>query len=214
MGRKCRISSQSPTSSIVLHISILPSTTFVTTIGQPQSMEPPRCIASKIFEPLKIGNGKIELKHRVVLAPLTRNRCVPLSEDTPSSINRIWYPDELVSLYYAQRATKGGLLISEGIAPNSEVRRSFYIVSRLLNIIGKWYAWGAWTISFLPSLWLAKSNASCSCKRRMHICTIVARRPSDHRTFFKHALRCAFRDTARRSNKTNPAWIFGASTVS
>ncbi|KAF2792623.1 putative 12-oxophytodienoate reductase [Melanomma pulvis-pyrius CBS 109.77] len=83
-------------------------------------MEPPRGISSKIFEPLKIGNGKIELKHRVVLAPLTRNRCVSLSEDTPSSINRIWYPDELVSLYYAQRATKGGLLISEGIAPNLE----------------------------------------------------------------------------------------------
>ncbi|KAF2706223.1 FMN-linked oxidoreductase [Pleomassaria siparia CBS 279.74] len=83
-------------------------------------MEQANIGSSKIFHPLKIGNGKIELKHRIIHAPLTRNRAVPLVDDTPETVNRIWYPDELVATYYAQRATKGGLLISEGVAPNLE----------------------------------------------------------------------------------------------
>lgn len=90
-------------------------------------MDPSEKKSSTLFVPLKIGNGKIELQHRVVLAPMTRNRGVPLSEDTLETINRIWYPDSLVATYYAQRATKGGLLISEGIAPNLEVCRELNI---------------------------------------------------------------------------------------
>lgn len=76
----------------------------------------------KLFSPLKIADGKIELKHRVVLAPLTRNRCLPLQEDDPETgtYNRVWVPDELVAEYYSQRTTDGGLLISEGIAPSLE----------------------------------------------------------------------------------------------
>ncbi|KAF2089297.1 FMN-linked oxidoreductase [Saccharata proteae CBS 121410] len=81
----------------------------------------PKGTESKLFEPLKIANGKIQLKHRVVLAPLTRNRGVPLSkESTPENPNRIWYPDELNAEYYSQRATDGGLLISEAIPPSLE----------------------------------------------------------------------------------------------
>ncbi|KAF2642883.1 FMN-linked oxidoreductase [Massarina eburnea CBS 473.64] len=76
---------------------------------------------SKLFQPLKIANGKIELKHRVVLAPMTRNRGVPLFDDGGlGCYNRVWHPDELMVEYYEQRATEGGLLISEGIPPNLE----------------------------------------------------------------------------------------------
>ncbi|KAI8888870.1 FMN-linked oxidoreductase [Backusella circina FSU 941] len=53
-----------------------------------------------IFTPLKIGN--YELKHRVVMAPLTRFR---------SDSKRI--PTDLMKEYYTQRATSGGLLITE-----------------------------------------------------------------------------------------------------
>jgi 2,4-dienoyl-CoA reductase-like NADH-dependent reductase (Old Yellow Enzyme family) len=81
--------------------------------------------SSKLFTPLRIANGKIELKHRVVLAPLTRNRCVPLKESTPESPNRYWFPDELVVEYYRQRTTDGGLLISEGIAPSLQASQDF-----------------------------------------------------------------------------------------
>ncbi|KAL1625047.1 hypothetical protein SLS56_007555 [Neofusicoccum ribis] len=81
----------------------------------------PKGADSKLFTPLEIANGKITLKHRVVLAPLTRNRGVPLSaESTPENPNRIWYPDELVAEHYRQRTTEGGLLISEGLPPSLE----------------------------------------------------------------------------------------------
>lgn len=75
---------------------------------------------SALFTPLKIANGKLTLKHRVILAPLTRNRGVPLAETTSGHINRIWLADALNAEYYGQRATEGGLLISEGIAPSLE----------------------------------------------------------------------------------------------
>jgi N-ethylmaleimide reductase len=56
---------------------------------------------SKLFTPIRIG--AIELSHRVVMAPLTRMRA-----DLPGSI-----PNDLMSGYYAQRATRGGLIVAE-----------------------------------------------------------------------------------------------------
>ncbi|KAI1213967.1 FMN-linked oxidoreductase [Annulohypoxylon truncatum] len=75
---------------------------------------------SKLFQPLAIADGKITLKHRIVLAPLTRNRGTPYSESTPEKPNRIWVPNNLMVDYYSQRATDGGLLISEAIPPSLE----------------------------------------------------------------------------------------------
>jgi N-ethylmaleimide reductase len=54
-----------------------------------------------LFSPLKVG--RYHLKHRVVLAPLTRMRAAK-----PSLA-----PRPLNAEYYAQRATAGGLLIAE-----------------------------------------------------------------------------------------------------
>lgn len=72
--------------------------------------------ASKLFHPLKIANGKISLEHRIIHAPMTRNRGVPLRpSSTPENPNRIWYPGDLMATYYGQRATKGGLIITEGV---------------------------------------------------------------------------------------------------
>ncbi|KAG5991425.1 hypothetical protein E4U54_003890 [Claviceps lovelessii] len=76
---------------------------------------------SKLFQPLKIANGKIVLKHRVIHAPLTRNRGTPLNPDsTAENPNRIWLPNEHIVEYYRQRATPGGLIISEGLPPSLE----------------------------------------------------------------------------------------------
>ncbi|KAK2595025.1 hypothetical protein QQS21_007279 [Conoideocrella luteorostrata] len=76
---------------------------------------------SKLFQPLSIGNGKIELKHRVIHAPLTRNRGTPLCPtSTPEKPNRVWVPNDHVVEYYSQRATPGGLIISEGLPPSLE----------------------------------------------------------------------------------------------
>ena len=60
--------------------------------------------SSQMFSPFKIG--AIELKHRIVLAPLTRMRA-------PHHM-----PNGLMKTYYEQRATDGGLLITEGTFPS------------------------------------------------------------------------------------------------
>lgn len=84
-------------------------------------MSAPSGTASKLFEPLAIGQGRIQLKHRVVHAPLTRNRGTPVhAESTPAAPNREWVPSDDMVEYYTQRATDGGLIISEGIPPSLE----------------------------------------------------------------------------------------------
>jgi N-ethylmaleimide reductase len=55
----------------------------------------------KLFTPLQLGTK--QLKHRVVMAPLTRSRSVQ-----PNSI-----PGDLMAEYYTQRASDGGLIIGE-----------------------------------------------------------------------------------------------------
>lgn len=54
---------------------------------------------TKLFTPLKLG--RLDLKHRIIMAPLTRVR-------SPEHI-----PDENVVEYYRQRASDGGLQITE-----------------------------------------------------------------------------------------------------
>ena len=80
----------------------------------------PKGQSSKLFTPLRIANGDIELKHRVIMSPMTRNRGVPLSESTPEKPNRVWIADELIAKYYAQRASDHGLIITESILPSPE----------------------------------------------------------------------------------------------
>ena len=55
----------------------------------------------KLFSPTQIG--PITLSHRVVMAPLTRSRSLQ-----PGDI-----PSDLIREYYTQRASDGGLIISE-----------------------------------------------------------------------------------------------------
>ncbi|MEZ2311916.1 alkene reductase [Paraburkholderia sp. RCC_158] len=61
----------------------------------------------QLFFPLRVGN--VQLEHRVVMAPLTRMR----AKDPGRT------PHQLNAEYYGQRASAGGLIISEG-SPVSE----------------------------------------------------------------------------------------------
>jgi 2,4-dienoyl-CoA reductase-like NADH-dependent reductase (Old Yellow Enzyme family) len=89
--------------------------------GMISKEDAPRGEISALFKPLSIGNGTLTLSHRIILAPMTRNRGIPLHPKAPvSSPIRIWYPDSLVREYYLQRTTPGGLLITEGLPPNLE----------------------------------------------------------------------------------------------
>jgi 2,4-dienoyl-CoA reductase-like NADH-dependent reductase (Old Yellow Enzyme family) len=72
-------------------------------------------MSSSLFTPVQIANGRILLQHRIVMAPMTRNRGVPV----PSHA-RTWAADDIVTLYYSQRASPGGLIITEGIPPSLE----------------------------------------------------------------------------------------------
>jgi N-ethylmaleimide reductase len=57
-----------------------------------------------LFSPTRIGD--IELRNRIVMAPMTRNR-------SPGAV-----PNDLNALYYAQRAS-AGLIITEGTTPDA-----------------------------------------------------------------------------------------------
>ncbi|KAJ3158190.1 hypothetical protein HDU86_003148 [Geranomyces michiganensis] len=62
-------------------------------------------VPESLFTPLKVGD--MHLAHRIVLAPLTRSR-------SPGQL-----ANTLNAEYYSQRATPGGLLISEGTTSNA-----------------------------------------------------------------------------------------------
>eukprot|EP00878_Enallax_costatus_P032487 GHUV01035702.1.p1 GENE.GHUV01035702.1~~GHUV01035702.1.p1 ORF type:complete len:185 (+),score=28.96 GHUV01035702.1:173-727(+) len=64
--------------------------------------------AKPLFTPLKLG--ALQLEHRVVMAPLTRCRAP----------NNVPVPD--MAVYYGQRASKGGLIISEATAICDQAR--------------------------------------------------------------------------------------------
>jgi 2,4-dienoyl-CoA reductase-like NADH-dependent reductase (Old Yellow Enzyme family) len=63
-------------------------------------MSPEEGVLSKLFEPLKVG--ALQLKNRVVMAPLTRLRGTPDHLPTPIMVD-----------YYRQRAS-AGMIITEG----------------------------------------------------------------------------------------------------
>lgn len=72
--------------------------------------------SSKLFSPLRLG--EMNLEHRVIMSPMTRLRCLG------------GFPTPVVTEYYTQRATKGGLLITEGMHPSLMVR-CFYLPERV-----------------------------------------------------------------------------------
>ncbi|KAK4540019.1 hypothetical protein LTR36_009835 [Oleoguttula mirabilis] len=57
-----------------------------------------------LFQPLRLGH--VQLQHRVVMAPLTRMRA-------PKESDGVFVPGDINVQYYSQRASKGGLLLSE-----------------------------------------------------------------------------------------------------
>jgi N-ethylmaleimide reductase len=63
----------------------------------------------KLFSPVKVG--QLELSHRVVHAPMTRLRSEP--DDSPSV---------MMVEYYVQRASRGGLVITESAHPSFDSR--------------------------------------------------------------------------------------------
>lgn len=62
---------------------------------------------SKLYEPATFGD--LDLKNRVVMAPMTRARSTEAAVPTPEMVD-----------YYAQRAASAGLVITEGTSPSAD----------------------------------------------------------------------------------------------
>ena len=87
--------------------------------------------SNNLFTPLRVG--KLKLNHRIVLAPLTRIRA---QQETLA-------PTKLNVQYYAQRATPGGLLISEAVYISPEGMPIWSIYKNIKENGG--HAPGIWT---------------------------------------------------------------------
>jgi len=87
--------------------------------------------SNNLFTPLRVG--KLKLDHRIVLAPLTRIRA---HQETLA-------PTKLNVQYYAQRATAGGLLISEAVYISPEGMPIWSIYKNIKENGG--HAPGIWT---------------------------------------------------------------------
>src|SRR5215469_10554014 len=107
-----------------------------------------------LFSPLKVG--PYQLKHRIVLAPLTRMRAA-----RPSLA-----PRPLNAEYYAQRATPGGLLIAEA-SPVADIGFGSLGVPGIYSgeqvegwkkVVDAVHASGAY---IFPQLWGAGAASAC-----------------------------------------------------
>jgi hypothetical protein len=98
---------------------------------------------SKLFTPYNLSG--MQLKNRVVMAPMTRTR----------TMNDV--PDDVVALYYAQRAS-AGLLITEGM-PVSEEGRGYLYTPGIYNAARSG---------------LAQSDRCGTCEGRPYFCSVVA----------------------------------------
>ena len=84
-----------------------------------------------LFQPCRLGAH--ELAHRVVLAPMTRTRADALS----------LAPTEQTALYYAQRASQGGLVITEATHISPEATPVWTIYEKVRESAGQ--VPGIWT---------------------------------------------------------------------
>lgn len=136
----------------------------------------------RLFQPLTIANGRIQLKHRVIYAPMTRNRGVPLRDGLDDrELTRAWYPDQLTAEYYGQRANDGGLLISEGISPTLQVHSSVtYYTSfppgklTVRDPKGHRLTRRPWTFPPEANCWMEKGHRRCACEGGVYLCPDLA----------------------------------------
>jgi N-ethylmaleimide reductase len=99
-----------------------------------------------LFSPLSVGS--LNLKHRIVLAPMTRIRA---DENTLA-------PTELTALYYSQRSSSGGFLISEAVHISPEATPIWPIYQSVRELGGQ-----------VPGIWTeAQTNAWKMVTRAVH----------------------------------------------
>lgn len=101
-------------------------------------------ITDPLFESVRLG--ALTLKHRVILAPLTRMRAGKESEG-------VYVPNELNVEYYSQRASEGGFMLTEATPISRHVCKisvleQFEQVMKL-TFSGCWIPRSPWHLYFL-----------------------------------------------------------------
>ncbi len=150
---------------------------------------------SRLFAPAHIG--PYTLSHRVVMAPLTRMR------SGPGNI-----PGDLMVEYYRQRASGGGLIISEATPVSLQGygyagAPGIYSDSQIAGwkrITDAVHAKGGRIMLQLWGMWAASRTSTCSpmARRRWHPLPSVPRVMPSPRTV-KRNFRCRARSNCTRS---------------
>lgn len=103
----------SPASFRSLHTLSFPISRFYSSVATSVFRNMPKADSPTGFKPLKdtalfspLKLGSLNLEHRIVQAPLTRMRATKESDG-------VTVPNDLNAEYYAQRANKGGLQLTE-----------------------------------------------------------------------------------------------------
>ena len=86
-----------------------------------------------LISPLRLGHSPFTLKHRIVMAPMTRIRA---NEDT-------FAPTPIMAEYYEQRASEGGLIITEATHISIEATPMWHIYPTVRQFGGQ--VPGIWT---------------------------------------------------------------------
>lgn len=129
-------------------------------------------VSSSLFQPLKLG--AVTLSHRVVHAPCTRMRASKESDG-------VYVPNDLNVEYYSQRASQGGLLLTEAtpisriVCIDSSKLRLFYSA----DFKGRWIPRCSRNLHSLTNRWMEEGNRCCPLQRRLHILSALARWPSN-----------------------------------
>jgi len=126
---------------------------------------------SPLFSPFKLG--PLHLEHRIVQAPLTRMRAVKESDG-------VFVPKDLHVEYYSQRASKGGLQLTEATDIAKYVSHSLCLVSTTtLTSLGQRIPWCARCLLGIADCGLEKGYGCSTRKGRLHLLPAMAYRPSE-----------------------------------
>lgn len=123
-----------------------------------------------LFQPLRMGS--LSLKHRVIQAPCTRMRSTKESDG-------IFVPNDLNVEYYSQRASDGGLMLTEATPISRLVSIYPCYTWNITNPSGCWLSGCSWYFHSIPDCRLEKGHRRSARQGRFDPVSTMACRPSD-----------------------------------
>lgn len=118
-----------------------------------------------LFQTLRLG--AVSLSHRVIQAPCTRMRSTKESDG-------VFVPNELNVEYYAQRASPGGLMLTEATPISRLVCTNASLVTALTNSSGCWVSRCPRYLHALANRRLEEGHRCSTRERRLHILPVMA----------------------------------------